>query len=87
MSIQPDTTIMEGATAAADAGVRSPAQQTSWFAQNRVYLVPYLLIATPALRDPNFVQTVVLMGHHDGEGALGWVINIFQRGLASYGRN
>ncbi len=37
--------------------------------------LPYLLIATPALRDPNFVQTVVLMGHHDGEGALGWVIN------------
>ena len=36
---------------------------------------PYLLLATPSLRDPNFVQTVVLMGHHDGEGALGWVIN------------
>lgn len=36
---------------------------------------PYLLIATPALRDPNFVQTVVLMGHHDEQGALGWVIN------------
>jgi len=36
---------------------------------------PYLLIAAPALRDPNFVQTVVLMGHHDGGGALGWVIN------------
>lgn len=37
--------------------------------------LPYLLIATPALRDPNFVQTVVLMGHHDAQGALGWVIN------------
>ncbi len=36
---------------------------------------PYLLIATPALRDPNFVETVVLMGHHDEQGALGWVIN------------
>ena len=36
---------------------------------------PYLLLATPSLRDPNFVQTVVLMGHHDEEGALGWVIN------------
>lgn len=36
---------------------------------------PYLLIATPALRDPNFVRTVVLMGHHDEEGALGWVVN------------
>ena len=36
---------------------------------------PYLLIATPALRDPNFAETVVLMGHHDANGALGWVIN------------
>jgi len=36
---------------------------------------PYLLIATPSLRDPNFAQTVVLMGHHDEDGALGWVIN------------
>lgn len=36
---------------------------------------PYLLIATPSLRDPNFAQTVVLMGHHDEQGALGWVIN------------
>ena len=36
---------------------------------------PYLLIATPSLRDPNFAQTVVLMAHHDEQGALGWVIN------------
>jgi putative transcriptional regulator len=36
---------------------------------------PYLLIATPALRDPNFAETVVLMGQHGEEGALGWVIN------------
>src|SRR4249919_1380564 len=36
---------------------------------------PYLLIATPALRDRNFEQTVVLMGQHEEQGALGWVIN------------
>lgn len=36
---------------------------------------PYLLIATPTLRDPNFVQSVVLMGHHDTDGAMGWIIN------------
>lgn len=36
---------------------------------------PYLLVATPVLLDPNFIQTVVLIGHHDPEGALGWVIN------------
>jgi putative transcriptional regulator len=36
---------------------------------------PYLLLATPTLLDPNFVQTVVLMGHHDAEGALGWIVN------------
>jgi putative transcriptional regulator len=36
---------------------------------------PYLLIATPALLDPHFVQSVVLVGHHDGEGAMGWIVN------------
>jgi putative transcriptional regulator len=36
---------------------------------------PYLLIATPSLLDPNFVQSVVLVGHHDTEGAMGWIVN------------
>ena len=36
---------------------------------------PYLLLATPTLLDPNFVQSVVLMGHHDTEGAMGWIVN------------
>jgi putative transcriptional regulator len=36
---------------------------------------PYLLLATPALLDPNFARTVVLMGHHAAEGAMGWVLN------------
>jgi putative transcriptional regulator len=36
---------------------------------------PYLLLATPALLDPNFAQSVVLMGHHDPDGALGWIVN------------
>jgi putative AlgH/UPF0301 family transcriptional regulator len=34
-----------------------------------------LLIASPQMRDPNFAGTVVLMCHHDDEGALGVVIN------------
>jgi len=36
---------------------------------------PYLLLATPTLLDPNFVQSVVLMGHHDTGGAMGWIVN------------
>jgi putative transcriptional regulator len=44
---------------------------------------PYLLIATPALRDPNFAEAVVLMGHHDAQGALGWVINRVHERFAS----
>jgi putative transcriptional regulator len=36
---------------------------------------PFLLIATPTLRDPNFVESVVLMGHYDTEGAMGWIVN------------
>ena len=34
-----------------------------------------LLIAKPALRDPNFCQTVVLLCEHGPEGALGVVVN------------
>ena len=34
-----------------------------------------LLIAGPTLLDPNFVRTVVLVGEHNEEGALGVVLN------------
>jgi putative transcriptional regulator len=36
-----------------------------------------LLIAAPALVDPNFWRTVVLVGEHSDEGALGVVLNRF----------
>jgi putative transcriptional regulator len=35
----------------------------------------HLLIAVPALLDPNFWRTVVLVGEHSEEGALGVVLN------------
>ncbi len=38
-------------------------------------LAPGLLIAAPALRDPNFSRTVVLMCVHGEDGAMGLVIN------------
>ena len=34
-----------------------------------------LLIAAPSMLDPNFMHTVAMIGHHDGEGAQGLVIN------------
>lgn len=34
-----------------------------------------LLVASPALRDPNFRRTVILVVHHDDEGAMGLVLN------------
>ena len=34
-----------------------------------------LLVATPALFDPNFRRTVVLIGEHGDEGAMGLVLN------------
>lgn len=34
-----------------------------------------LLIAGPTLQDPNFVRTVVLVGEHNDDGALGVVLN------------
>ncbi len=33
------------------------------------------LVATPLMLDPNFYQTVVLLGSHDGEGTFGLVLN------------
>src|SRR4051812_16371501 len=38
-------------------------------------LTGHFLVASRYLRDPNFVQSVVLMIHHDQEGAMGVVIN------------
>lgn len=36
---------------------------------------PMLLIASPQMRDPFFEGTVVLLWHHDEEGAIGVVVN------------
>jgi putative transcriptional regulator len=38
-------------------------------------LAGHLLVAGPALWDPNFRRSVVLVGHHDDEGAVGVVLN------------
>ena len=38
-------------------------------------LAGQLLVASKLLRDPNFLQSVVLMVQHDEEGALGLVLN------------
>ncbi|HWW89212.1 MAG TPA: YqgE/AlgH family protein [Solirubrobacteraceae bacterium] len=38
-------------------------------------LAGQLLLASPALQDPNFVRTVVLVGLHSDEGAMGLVLN------------
>lgn len=35
----------------------------------------HLLISSPLLHDPNFRRTVVLMTHHDEEGAMGLVLS------------
>ncbi len=34
-----------------------------------------LLLASPALQDPNFQRTVVLIGAHSGDGAMGVILN------------
>jgi len=34
-----------------------------------------LLVSSPALHDPNFRKTVVLVAHHDEEGAMGLVLS------------
>jgi putative transcriptional regulator len=37
--------------------------------------MPGFLVAAPALTDPNFAGSLVLMAEHHGEGALGFVVN------------
>lgn len=39
------------------------------------FLANQLLIASPALDDPNFARAVTLVCQHDGEGAMGLVVN------------
>lgn len=39
------------------------------------YLTGHFLVASRYLRDPNFARSVVLMIHHNHEGAMGVVIN------------
>ena len=39
------------------------------------YLTGHLLIAMPAMQDPNFVKTVTYICEHSDQGALGIVIN------------
>jgi putative transcriptional regulator len=36
---------------------------------------PGLLLAAPSLQDPNFQQSVILLFHHDEDGATGIIIN------------
>jgi putative transcriptional regulator len=38
-------------------------------------LAPGFLVAAPALADPNFAGSLVLMAEHHGDGALGFVVN------------
>jgi len=38
-------------------------------------LTGQLLLASPTLRDPNFIRTVVLVSVHSDEGAMGVVLN------------
>src|SRR5829696_7909748 len=46
-------------------------------------LAPSFLLSMPQMADPNFSRTVVLLCKHNGEGALGLVIN---RPLVTTGR-
>ncbi|MEO8224873.1 MAG: YqgE/AlgH family protein, partial [Gammaproteobacteria bacterium] len=42
---------------------------------NATYLTGHLLIAMPAMQDPNFSKTVTYICEHSEQGALGIVIN------------
>lgn len=44
-------------------------------AEQERYLTGQLLVATPEMQDPRFVETVIYMVKHDATGAFGLVIN------------
>jgi putative transcriptional regulator len=44
-------------------------------AEKNQYLAGQLLVASPEMRDPRFVETVIYMVSHDASGALGVIIN------------
>lgn len=44
-------------------------------AESVISLRGKLLVASPGMQDPNFQETVIVMAHHDREGAMGIVIN------------
>ena len=39
------------------------------------FLQGKLIVSSPSLLDPNFRKTVVLIAHHDDEGAMGLVLS------------
>lgn len=43
--------------------------------QDPTFLTGHLLIAMPAMRDPNFARTVTYVCEHTAEGALGIIVN------------
>lgn len=44
-------------------------------------LAPGFIVASPALLDPNFTRTVVLLVAHNADGALGFIVNRPMTGL------
>lgn len=58
------------------AGLLSTVQSgTPARAQERRFTAGQLLVAAPAMRDPRFARSVVLMVEHNGKGAYGFVVN------------
>jgi len=51
------------------------AQSSATAAESDRFLAGQLLIATPEMKDPRFVETVIYMVKHNAEGAMGLVIN------------
>lgn len=44
-------------------------------ADRELFLTGQLLVATPEMRDPRFIESVIYMVKHDADGAMGVVIN------------
>ena len=72
MRVAPALALLLLATPLADLGVRAASPEA---VPDFAGPAGTLLVAEPDLADPNFDHTVILMLHHDAEGALGLVVN------------
>lgn len=75
MGTRPGPAVLAAVTLVAVAGIATTAAPADRAVPAASGLTGQLLVATPDLRDPRFVETVIYVVQHDPSGAMGIVVN------------